>query len=100
MSLSTVCNANVVQLNANNFDEYTSELFIHYIILLLFEFNFYISNTAKYELVFLNFYADWCRFSQILAPIFEESYKKVLEEFPVIRNSFFLCLLYFKQVFI
>ncbi|CAG2166667.1 unnamed protein product [Oppiella nova] len=38
--------------------------------------------TEKYELVFLNFYADWCRFSQILAPVFEESYTKVLEEFP------------------
>ncbi|CAG2123389.1 unnamed protein product, partial [Medioppia subpectinata] len=25
---------------------------------------------------------DWCRFSQILAPVFQESYTKVLEEFP------------------
>jgi thiol:disulfide interchange protein len=38
---------------------------------------------AKYELVFLNFYADWCRFSQILAPVFEEAYANVLKEFPV-----------------
>ena len=43
-----------------------------------------LSISAKYELVFLNFYADWCRFSQILAPVFEESAAKVLQEFPVI----------------
>lgn len=34
------------------------------------------------ELVFVNFYADWCRFSNILAPIFEEAATKVKEEFP------------------
>lgn len=37
---------------------------------------------ASYELVFINFYADWCRFSQILAPIYEEAAAKVIEEFP------------------
>lgn len=35
------------------------------------------------ELVFVNFYADWCRFSQILAPVFEETSNKVKEEFPM-----------------
>ncbi|XP_054166345.1 endoplasmic reticulum resident protein 44-like [Oppia nitens] len=54
------CTTSVVQLDANNFDEVT----------------------RRYELVFLNFYADWCRFSQILAPVFEESYNKVLQDFP------------------
>jgi len=34
------------------------------------------------ELVFVNFYADWCRFSNILAPIFDETAQKVAEEFP------------------
>ncbi|KAK3082779.1 hypothetical protein FSP39_005138 [Pinctada imbricata] len=34
------------------------------------------------EIVFINFYADWCRFSQILAPVFEEAEKKIREEFP------------------
>lgn len=37
--------------------------------------------TSSHELVFINFYADWCRFSQILAPIFEEAYNKILKEF-------------------
>ncbi|KAL5005569.1 hypothetical protein ScPMuIL_016727 [Solemya velum] len=34
------------------------------------------------ELVFVNFYADWCRFSQILAPVFDETATKIKEEFP------------------
>lgn len=29
--------------------------------------------TGDYEIVFVNFYADWCRFSQHLMPIFEEA---------------------------
>lgn len=37
---------------------------------------------ANTELAFINFYADWCRFSQILTPIFEESERKVKEAFP------------------
>uniref|UniRef100_T1GI98 Thioredoxin domain-containing protein n=1 Tax=Megaselia scalaris TaxID=36166 RepID=T1GI98_MEGSC len=31
---------------------------------------------ASNELVFINFYAEWCRFSNLLAPIFEEASKK------------------------
>ncbi|XP_043654770.1 endoplasmic reticulum resident protein 44 isoform X1 [Drosophila teissieri] len=34
------------------------------------------------ELVLLSFYTDWCRFSQILQPIFEEAAAKVLQKFP------------------
>lgn len=37
--------------------------------------------SSSHELVFINFYADWCRFSQILTPIFEEAYSKTLKEF-------------------
>lgn len=37
--------------------------------------------TSRHELVFINFYADWCRFSQILTPIFEEAYANLLKEF-------------------
>ncbi|EDW46102.1 endoplasmic reticulum resident protein 44 [Drosophila sechellia] len=37
---------------------------------------------ASNELVFLNFYAEWCRFSNILAPIFAEAADKIKEEFP------------------
>ncbi|VDM02226.1 unnamed protein product [Schistocephalus solidus] len=29
--------------------------------------------TASYDTILVNFYADWCRFSQIFAPIFEEA---------------------------
>ncbi|XP_071553028.1 endoplasmic reticulum resident protein 44 [Panulirus ornatus] len=34
------------------------------------------------ELVFINFYADWCRFSNILAPTWDEAADKVHEAFP------------------
>jgi len=34
------------------------------------------------ELVMLNFYADWCRFSQMLAPVWDDLAKKVAEDFP------------------
>ncbi|OWF51555.1 endoplasmic reticulum resident protein 44-like [Mizuhopecten yessoensis] len=34
------------------------------------------------DVVFVNFYADWCRFSQILTPIFLETSNKIKEEFP------------------
>uniref|UniRef100_A0A1B6LJL3 Thioredoxin domain-containing protein n=1 Tax=Graphocephala atropunctata TaxID=36148 RepID=A0A1B6LJL3_9HEMI len=40
------------------------------------------STLASNELVFINFYADWCRFSNLLAPIFDEAADKVSEEFP------------------
>lgn len=50
----------VVQLTSDNFDTIVSQN----------------------ELVFINFYADWCHFSNILAPIFEEASTKVADEFP------------------
>ncbi|XP_033610607.1 endoplasmic reticulum resident protein 44 isoform X2 [Cryptotermes secundus] len=37
---------------------------------------------ASNELVLINFYADWCRFSNMLAPIFDEAADKVAAEFP------------------
>ncbi|GAB6018793.1 hypothetical protein CHUAL_000455 [Chamberlinius hualienensis] len=37
---------------------------------------------SQNELVFINFYADWCHFSQILGPIFEEASTKIAEEYP------------------
>lgn len=36
---------------------------------------------ASNELVFINFYADWCRFSNMLAPIFDDAAEKVAAEF-------------------
>ncbi len=41
--------------------------------------------TANTELVLINFYADWCRFSNMLAPIFDEAADKVTSEFPSSR---------------
>ncbi|XP_019878202.1 endoplasmic reticulum resident protein 44 [Aethina tumida] len=37
---------------------------------------------ASNELVFINFYADWCRFSNLLMPIFDEAADAVAKEFP------------------
>lgn len=37
---------------------------------------------ASNELVFINFYADWCRFSNLLMPIFDEAAENVTKEFP------------------
>ncbi|XP_017875303.1 endoplasmic reticulum resident protein 44 isoform X2 [Ceratina calcarata] len=37
---------------------------------------------ASNELVFINFYAQWCRFSNSLAPIFEEAATKIRKSFP------------------
>ncbi|XP_044584543.1 endoplasmic reticulum resident protein 44-like isoform X1 [Cotesia glomerata] len=52
-------NGEAVQLTSSNFDE-----------------------LMKNELVFINFYAEWCRFSNILAPIFDEAADKLKEELP------------------
>ncbi|XP_050503217.1 endoplasmic reticulum resident protein 44-like [Diabrotica virgifera virgifera] len=37
---------------------------------------------ASNELVFINFYADWCRFSNLLMPIFDETAEAIAKEFP------------------
>ncbi|XP_971182.2 endoplasmic reticulum resident protein 44 [Tribolium castaneum] len=37
---------------------------------------------ASNELVFINFYAEWCRFSNILMPVFDEASDKIAQEFP------------------
>ena len=34
------------------------------------------------DLVLVNFYADWCRFSNMLAPIWDQTADKVAQEFP------------------
>ena len=38
-------------------------------------------NIANHEFVFINFYADWCRFSNMLAPIWDEAADKINAEF-------------------
>ncbi|KAM6968338.1 endoplasmic reticulum resident protein 44 [Aplochiton taeniatus] len=60
MGLSTPGQAEITSLDSGNIDD--------------------ILNNAGVALV--NFYADWCRFSQMLHPIFEESSNVVREEFP------------------
>jgi endoplasmic reticulum resident protein 44 len=35
---------------------------------------------ANNEFVFINFYADWCRFSNLLAPIWDEGADKIAAE--------------------
>ncbi|XP_043269681.1 endoplasmic reticulum resident protein 44 isoform X2 [Venturia canescens] len=37
---------------------------------------------ASNELVFINFYAEWCRFSNILAPVFDEAADKIHALYP------------------
>lgn len=41
-----------------------------------------VSFAAENELVFINFYAQWCRFSNLLAPIFDTAASRIEEEFP------------------
>jgi len=53
-------NSGALPLNADNFD----------------------TVLANTELVLINFYADWCRFSNLLSPIFDEAADKVAAEFP------------------
>lgn len=35
------------------------------------------------DIIMLNFYADWCRFSQMLRPIFDKAADALSQEFPV-----------------
>ncbi|RNA27513.1 endoplasmic reticulum resident 44 isoform X2 [Brachionus plicatilis] len=39
------------------------------------------------EVVFVNFYASWCRFSQMLEPIFDDFAEKAMNEFPMGKLS-------------
>lgn len=42
-----------------------------------FLFHFRFLPTASNELVIINFYAEWCRFSNLLQPVFDEAADKV-----------------------
>ena len=60
MTVVTTCNSGAVQLDSSNMD----------------------SVIQDYEFVFVNFYADWCRFSNMLAPIWDQTADKVAKQFP------------------
>lgn len=53
-------NSGAVQLDSTNIDE----------------------TLANNEFVMINFYADWCRFSNMLAPVWDEAADKAKEQFP------------------
>jgi len=42
----------------------------------------YQTTLDTHKVVLINFYADWCRFSQMLSPIFDQAAAIVKEEFP------------------
>ncbi|KAM3872844.1 endoplasmic reticulum resident protein 44 [Diretmus argenteus] len=67
MGLSTPGQSEITSLDTGNIDD--------------------ILNNAGVALV--NFYADWCRFSQMLHPIFEEASNVVREEFPDVKQVVF-----------
>lgn len=74
--------AGALSLTASNYQQTLGTL--HPYIMDYYEF----LNNAKsiffsetHELVFINFYADWCRFSNILAPIFDTAADKVNAQF-------------------
>uniref|UniRef100_H3DLZ9 Endoplasmic reticulum protein 44 n=1 Tax=Tetraodon nigroviridis TaxID=99883 RepID=H3DLZ9_TETNG len=67
MGLSSPGKAEIINLDSGNIDE--------------------VLNNAGVALV--NFYADWCRFSQMLHPIFEEASNIVREEFPSTKQVVF-----------
>ncbi|XP_068612735.1 endoplasmic reticulum resident protein 44 [Brachionichthys hirsutus] len=67
MGLSTPGRAEITSLESGNIDD--------------------VLNNAGVALV--NFYADWCRFSQMLHPIFEEASNIVREEFPDTKQVVF-----------
>ena len=43
--------------------------------------NLFSSHADNHELVFMNFYADWCGFSRSLAPEFESAATSIKNEF-------------------
>ena len=75
------CNSGAVQLDANNIDGGASFDFL----VLADSFQTFSNSPLKpfsgilenNDLVLINFYADWCRFSNMLAPIWDEGADKV-----------------------
>lgn len=60
LSLFNQVSSDAIQLNSANYEE----------------------TLKKYKVVLVNFYADWCHFSQMLTPLFHQAASIVQEEFP------------------
>ena len=58
LSFLDPCDSGAVQLDTSNIDKVLED----------------------YEFVFINFYADWCRFSNMLSPIWDEGAEKISSE--------------------
>ena len=78
-------NSGAVQLTSVNLDKTLGNHSLIWRILLKINIKcnliYYLLLLATYELVFVNFYADWCKFSNMLAPIYDEAAEKVHSKF-------------------
>ncbi|KAA0703327.1 Endoplasmic reticulum resident protein 44 [Triplophysa tibetana] len=63
----------ITSLDSGNIDE---------ILIIQLKLNHTFLSTDNAGVAIVNFYADWCRFSQMLHPIFEEASNIVREEYP------------------
>ena len=45
-------------------------------------YNVFLS-TATNDIMLLNFYAEWCRFSQMLKPVFDKAADMLQDDYPV-----------------
>ena len=48
----------------------------------------YLDYFKKHEIIFVNFYANWCHFSRLLTPIFQDAYNEIRKEFESERVLF------------
>lgn len=69
----------VIQLKANNIDGILGKVIQFYFYFINKKCNKIILFSAKHELVFINFYVDWCRYSNLMQPVFDESARLVIQ---------------------
>lgn len=70
-----------LELSSSNHDNVIGQYYKQ-IIYPMNDVDFLIFCLANNELVLINFYADWCRFSALLAPQFDEAADKIRAKFP------------------
>lgn len=81
-----------MQLNAGNLDMTLGKASSNWPI----QFFLMLSFLASNELVFINFYAEWCRFSNMLQPIFDEAADKACETWLAQRTKLIVILIDFR----